>query len=127
MSTENPFITGMRTNLNAFNAQAEQRMIKRRKARRNRIIGRIVLAVISAVIGLGIGTALTSVDAEATSQYEINQFIRANGGIAPCRHEDGAKQPKPCWWNAKVQGNGEGRSYVIMPGGEDGRIVYLTK
>lgn len=100
---------------------------RQRIKRRNRIIARIVLAVVSVVIGLAVGTALTSVDVSAVSQYEINQFIRANGGIAPCRHEDGANQPKPCWWNAKVQGNGDGRSYVIMPGGEDGRIVYLTK
>ena len=37
--------------------------------------------------------------------------------MPPCAHEDG---PAPCYWDASVQGNGTGTSYVLLGGGTDG-------
>lgn len=97
----------------------------------------IVGISLAAVLGSGLGAvaldtgprngyAVTTAD-RIGNPIGVNKFIRAWGGIPPCTHEDGAGQPKPCYWNAQEQGNGTGRSYVIMPGGEDGRVVYLTR
>lgn len=131
MSNLDPFIEEMRTNLNDFNTKSEQRVKKARKARRKRIVGRIALSTFAMAVSLGVGTAIVNAQqADATSQSVINQFIRANHGIAPCKHEDGSDQPGPCVWLANVQGNGDGWSYVAMPNPKfrsgDKVIVYLT-
>jgi hypothetical protein len=85
---------------------------------------RVLTIAIGAVLASGL-TASWNVPIDWPT-VSANKYIRAHGGIPPCTHEDGSGQPKPCYWNAQVQGNGEGRSYVIVPDGGDGRIVYLT-
>lgn len=132
MSTEDPFITGMRTNLNAFNANAEQRLVmKARKAKRNRVITRVIIGAIGATLGITTGLIVTDlVDANAATQQQINRFIRSENGIAPCTHEDGSSQPGTCVWWAGKQGNGEGYSYLAVPDGRDANddddIIYIT-
>lgn len=39
--------------------------------------------------------------------------------LPPCATEDSDN----CWWDAARDGNGEGRSFVVI----DGQISYLTK
>ncbi len=57
-----------------------------------------------------------------------NAAIRAAGGIAPCKHEDGSAQVLPCYWNGKVRGNKTGLSYIMMPSkGDDPRQVILSR
>lgn len=136
MSTEDPFITGMRTNLNAFNTKADARVVKARKARRKRITGRILLGALSMAVGLGIGTALVNTtEADAITQAQINRYIKSENGIPPCRWEDGSGTPgvgdkSPCYWNAKTMGDGDGWSFIAMPDGkdkdDDKDIVYLN-
>lgn len=56
--------------------------------------------------------------------------IRAWAGMPPCRYEDGSGQALPCYWNAKVRGNGKGRSFIaVTPAkkGDDPRIILLPK
>ena len=43
--------------------------------------------------------------------------------LPPCQVED---DPGPCWWDAPERGNGDGQSYVTMPDGNDGRVIYLA-
>jgi hypothetical protein len=86
---------------------------------------RIASLALGAVIATGLtGSWGVPIDWPTVS---ANKYIRAHGGIPPCTQEDGSGQPKPCYWNAQVQGNGTGRSFVIVPDGGDGRIVYLTR
>lgn len=131
MSTEHPFITEMRTNLNSFNEKAQQRAIRQRKARRKRIALRIGLYAVSLTVGLVVGNAIVNAtEADAGSQTQVNRYIRAHGGIAPCTHEDGSGQHGPCYWDASARGNGKGYDYIAMPDGkdkdDDKDIVYLT-
>lgn len=128
---EDPFITGMRQNLNEYNANAEQRLLTRaRRAKRRRITTRVIIAAIAVTLGLATGTALAQItEAEAATQQQINRFIRANDGIPPCKWEDGSGQPGPCVWFGRF-GNGTGPSYIAMPDGpdkdNDKDIVFLT-
>jgi hypothetical protein len=66
---------------------------------------------------------------KATGTHAItNAMIRGAGGIAPCKYEDGSRQALPCYWNAKVRGNGKGDSFIAMPNGKgnDPAYIYLT-
>lgn len=54
--------------------------------------------------------------------------IRAWAGMAPCRYEDGSSQTLPCYWNAKMRGNGKGKSFIaVTPSkkGDDPRIIFI--
>ena len=54
--------------------------------------------------------------------------IRAWAGMAPCRYEDGSGQVLPCYWNAKMRGNGKGKSFIaVTPSkkGDDPRIIFI--
>lgn len=43
-----------------------------------------------------------------------------------CKYEDGSGQAR-CVWDARHNGNGHGRSYVIVNGGEDNaKIRFVT-
>lgn len=43
-----------------------------------------------------------------------------------CRQEDGSGQ-RVCVWDARHQGNGAGRSYIVVGGQmEDTRFVYIS-
>lgn len=130
MSTQDPFITEMRTSLTAFNSKAEQRSIRARKAQRKRMVGRVVLCAVAMVAGLGVGTVIVNItEADAITQAQINRYIKSEGGVPPCTHEDGSGQGI-CYWNAKAQGNGDGDSYISLPDGkdkdDDKDLVYLT-
>lgn len=62
------------------------------------------------------------------SRVTKNRLIRSWGGIAPCRNEDASNQPLPCYWNAKVRGNGKGDSFIAMPSkGDDPRFVIIKR
>lgn len=94
--------------------------------RRGRIARKVAVAVVSIAVGLGIGIAVAS-NSDAVSQVTINKYIRANGGVPPCTHEDGSGQPGPCYWDASERGNGKGYDYVAVPvKGKDKAIVFLT-
>jgi hypothetical protein len=99
---------------------------------RNVIIKRAALAVISAVIGFGTAALVNTTfapDSEAVSQTTINQYIRANGGIPPCKEEDGSGQPGKCYWDAAHRGDGNGHPAVLVPvpghPGADKTVVWL--
>lgn len=44
--------------------------------------------------------------------------VAVERGYFPCAHED---SPGPCYWDASVRGNGQGRSFVIT---DDGEVFY---
>jgi len=96
---------------------------------RKRIIRRAVLVVAIMLVGVGVGTVAAS-QSEAVSQVTINKFIRANGGIPPCTHEDGSGQPGRCFWNAKTNGDGQGHSVILVQDGpdadDDKDVIFIT-
>lgn len=125
MSTEDPFITGMRTNLNDFNAKAEQRVITARKAQRKRKVWRVVIAIVAATAGLGMGTIIAnSTSADAIGQVAINKFIRANGGIAPCTEEDGSGQPGMCFYD---DGDDAVVNVPTAPGKDKRTVILINR
>lgn len=73
------------------------------------------------------GAVLHATQTEAASQSQINQFIRANGGIPQCKHEDGSGQPGMCVFHGNKQGNKKGDTIVLVPTkpGHDKRVVVL--
>ena len=84
-------------------------------------------AQVESAKALTAGKASAAPKKAAITTARIKQ-IRAWGGIAPCKHEDGSAQVLPCYWNAKVRGDGNGRSFIAMPSkGDDPRFVYLTR
>jgi len=108
--------------------RAERIIAKKRK----RIIVRAVIAVVSLVLGVATGTVVATVvapDSDAVSQTTINQYIRANGGIPPCKEEDGSGQPGKCYWDAAHRGDGNGHPAVLVPvpghPGADKTVVWL--
>lgn len=105
--------------------QRKTRQAKKASTKRSKFIGRMfAVGVIAALIG---GTVAIAEHADAVSQVTINKYIRANGGIPPCTHEDGSGQPGPCYWNAKKRGNGKGYDYIAVPvKGGDKAIVFLN-
>jgi len=96
--------------------------------RRKRLFRKAIIAVVAMAAGVGTGLAIVNAtEADAVSQVTINKYIRANGGIPPCTHEDGSGQPGVCYWDASERGNGKGDDYVaISKKHSDDRIVYLT-
>jgi hypothetical protein len=118
----------------AVNASCDHddRTARQRKAKRRLIAKRAALAVISAVIGFGtaalVNTAMAP-DSDAVTQTTINQYIRANGGIPPCKEEDGSGQPGKCYWDAAHRGDGNGHPAVLVPvpghPGADKTVVWL--
>jgi hypothetical protein len=44
--------------------------------------------------------------------------------LTPCPDEEGAPMARPCQWNAAERGNGQGRSFVVMP---DGFVLYVSE
>lgn len=87
-------------------SQRSMRQEKKRSTKRSKFIGRMfAVGIIAALIG---GTVAITEHADAVSQVTINKYIRANGGIPPCTHEDGAGQPGLCYWDASEYGDGKG-------------------
>lgn len=84
----------------------------------NRTAKMFAAAIAGILIG-GLGAvAQNATPAHATSQTEVNQYIRSNGGIPPCTHEDGSGQPGMCLWDARVV-------QVPTKPGQDKRAVVL--
>jgi hypothetical protein len=105
------------------------RSMRQAKKRRNRIVRKVVLAIVAMTVGIGVGTAIVnSTEADAVSQATINKYIRANGGIPPCTHEDGSGQPGNCYWDASERGNSKGHDYIAVSQGpnKDKAIVFIT-
>lgn len=65
---------------------------------------------------------------KAMTRTARNKQIREWGGIAPCTHEDASRQALPCYWNAKVRGDGKGDSFIAVSNGKgnDPAFIYLT-
>jgi hypothetical protein len=102
-----------------FPTRTERKIAKNQR----RIIRRAVLAVIAAVAGITVGTIGAGMtEAGAVSQATINRYIRDNGGIPPCKEEDGSGQPGMCFWD-----DGSGDAIVLVPTkpGQDKRVVVL--
>lgn len=102
-----------------------------RLAKRRRITTRITIGVLMLSLGIATGSAISTLtDADAATQQQINRYIRSEGGIPPCTHEDGSGQAATCVWWAKIQGNGDGHSYLAVPDGadkdNDDEIIYIT-
>lgn len=102
------------------------RAMARRRLRIIRRTGWIILAVVLASIGMVVGLSGTD-NAEAATQQQINQYIRANHGIPPCKWEDGSGQPGMCVWHGNKFGNKKGDTVVLVPTkpGHDKRVVVL--
>lgn len=102
----------------------------RRSMRSRRITKMFAVGIGAALIGGGVAIVQNAPEADAITQAQINRYIKSENGIPPCRWEDGSGQPGPCYWNAKVQGNGDGWSFVAMPDGkdkdDDKDLVYLN-
>ena len=59
-----------------------------------------------------------SLFADALPMTETEQRQMLSGvEVAACEHEDQVPDVNPCYWNADVQGNGHGRSFVAFPDG----------
>lgn len=101
---------------------------KMRAKRRNRIVRKVAIAVVAMAVGIATGTAIVNAtDADAVSQVTINKYIRAQGGIPPCTHEDGSGQPGLCYWDASEHGNGKGDDGVnVSVKGKDDRWVKVV-
>lgn len=99
----------------------------RRSGRSKFIAGMFAAGIIGGLLGGGAAIVGNAPQADATTQATINQFIRANGGIAPCKNEDGSRQRGMCYWDGRVRGNGEGDVIVLVPTepGQDKRVVVL--
>lgn len=104
--------------------------LKPRRSMRSRFITKIFAwGTAGLLIGSGIAIAQNAPEADATSQAAINQYIRANGGIPPCKHEDGSGQPGMCLFDSRVRGNKTGNVIVLVPekGADDKRVVVLIQ
>lgn len=109
----------------------ETNPLKPRRSMRSRFITKMfAVGILGAMLGGGVAIVQNAPEADAVTQAAINRYIRSEGGIPPCTDEDGSGQPGPCYWNAKVQGNGDGWSFVAMPDGkdkdDDKDLVYLN-
>lgn len=101
--------------------------LKPRRGGRGRFLTRMFAVGITAAL-LGGGVAIVqNTDAEAATQAQINAYIRSEGGIPPCKWEDGSGQPGMCLWDARKRGNGKGDVVVLVPTkpGHDKRVVVL--
>lgn len=109
----------------APSSQRSMRQAKKRDIKRSKFIGRMfAVGIIAALIGGGVAIAE---NADAVSQVTINKYIRANGGIPPCTHEDGSGQPGTCYWDASEHGDGKGDDGVnVSVKGKDDRWVKIT-
>lgn len=109
-----------------------QKDMERQFARTNKRLRRQrYLMVIAGIIGTAVGIAgvlvATANESDAVSQVTINKYIRANGGIPPCTHEDGSGQPGTCYWDASEHGDGKGDDGVnVSVKGKDDRWVKIT-
>lgn len=59
--------------------------------------------------------------------FQVNEdgsFLTAPN--TPCLHED-YSPVLPCVWRADLMGNSEGRSYILMPNGDDGEVIYFDE
>lgn len=56
----------------------------------------------------------------STPQRAVNPLIEraVEMGYFPCEREDSVG---PCYWDASVRGNGQGRSFVVT---DDGEVFY---
>jgi len=68
----------------------------------------VLLAIL---IGIGAGFLITALATPADAP-QYTPYL-------PCATED---SPGPCYWDADVQGNGEGRSFLVE---KDGTVTYL--
>lgn len=99
----------------------------RRRGARSRFITRMfAVGIVATMLGGGVAI-VQNTQAEAATQAQINKFIRAEGGIPPCTHEDGSGQPGMCLWDGRKKGNGKGDVIVLVPTkpGHDKRVVVL--
>lgn len=78
---------------------------KRMRRQRLAVLIAGVLIVAAAVLGFVVASSPQS---DAVSQVTINKYIREHGGIPPCTHEDGSRQPGVCYWDASEHGKGKG-------------------
>lgn len=99
----------------------------RRRGARSRFITRMfAVGIVATMLGGGLAI-VQNMEAEAISQAKINAYIRSEGGIPPCTHEDGSGQPGMCLWDGRTRGNGKGDVVVLVPTkpGQDKRVVVL--
>jgi hypothetical protein len=75
-------------------------------------------AVVTVTATATVGTHTATATATATAQ-PVHPIV-------PCTEEDGSApgQAFPCRWDADVQGNGKGQTYLIF---EDGTYEYLPE
>lgn len=83
----------------------------------NRIMAALTFTGIAA-FGMFVFTACT--DALPMTETEQRQML-SDSEVAACEYEDQVPDVNPCYWDADVQGNGQGRSYVVFP---DGSLLF---
>ena len=71
-----------------------------------------------AAFGMFMFTACT--DALPMTETEQRQML-SGAEVTACAFEDQVPDVTPCYWDADVQGNGHGRSYVAFP---DGSLLF---
>ena len=84
-------------------------------------------AQVESAKALTAGKASAAPKKVAITTARIKQ-IRAWAGMPPCKYEDGSGQVLPCYWNAKMRGNGTGKSFIaVTPSkkGADPRIIFI--
>lgn len=94
---------------------------------------RILALMLTGLMASGIGGGVAVWQADTASAHKghsrvwANKFIRAHGGIPPCKWEDGSGQPGMCLWDGATMGNGKGDTVVMVPTkpGRDKRAVVL--
>ena len=81
----------------------------------------LCLAILAVAVGMIIVLVLGWLDSKPVSPSPATR-TQVTRTLHPCREEDGSGQPEgafPCVWDGVLQGNGEGRSFVLeSPGAE---------
>ena len=100
---------------------------RRKTGKRGKFLTRMfAVGIVATMLGGGLAI-VQNMEAEAISQAKINAYIRSEGGIPPCTHEDGSRQSGMCLWDARKRGDGNGDVVVLVPTkpGQDKRVVVL--
>ena len=78
------------------------------------------LSVAIGLAGFAFGFYVLATDALPMTETEQREVL-SGAEVAACEYEDQVPDVNPCYWDADVQGNGQGRSYVAFP---DGSLLF---
>ncbi|MBN9740461.1 hypothetical protein DMP23_04965 [Amycolatopsis sp. A1MSW2902] len=93
-----------------------------------RIMVILCLGILAVAVGMIIVLVLGWLESKPESPSPVSRTPAART-LYPCRNEDGSGQREgrfPCVWDARSQGNGEGRSFVLESPGAEPVPVSIT-